>query len=350
MARANTRQLQVFLTEYGYGLLGREARNTVEGRERQRAWFASTAAQARDLGIAGPMAFLLTPYLERNFSEFGLLMPAGSPADSSGAEPATPGLDWGGYAASPALKTLLGEGRAPWALRSWTAPPPPASSVVIDFVAGRGMLQAKSYCGYLLRGAHGGAVPGEGLVVLYNFGRAPESGELALGGDAWALGAGGSIAVLSLQPGERREIPVLVKPGQDRFEANPVKAVWRAKPGAQAVAAEVAAPPQAAGVTASKADSRGVAVRAGNQELFDVYIRATNGNLYQTWQRLWAKEGWQRYMERMGDFTMAFFGRANLPWRFADNEPAALVFFFRPEQLPVTYEIRRAQVVEYGRP
>jgi hypothetical protein len=86
------------------------------------------------------------------------------------------------------------------------------------------------------------------------------------------------------------------------------------------------------------------------QALFDPYIRTKNGNLFQTWQRLHAKEGWQSYMERMGNFTMGFFGRANLPWRFADNEPAALVFFFRPEQLPVTFEIRRAQVLEYAAP
>jgi len=35
------------------------------------------------------------------------------------------------------------------------------------------------------------------------------------------------------------------------------------------------------------------------------------------------------------------------PWRFAENRPAALVFFFRPEQLPATFEVRGAEIVRF---
>jgi hypothetical protein len=103
-------------------------------------------------------------------------------------------------------------------------------------------------------------------------------------------------------------------------------------------------------VTRSEAESRGLRAPAPDQALFDVYFRTRNGNLFQTWQRLRGNGGWQRYMERMGNYTMAFYGRAQLPWRFTDNEPAALVFFFRPEQMPATFELRGGQAVEFAAP
>jgi hypothetical protein len=253
--------------------------------------------------------------------------------------------NWGGDEPSPALTTLLADGRKPFTPREWKVSTPPASPVVVDFVPGKGMLQAKNYCGYFLRGVFGGSVPGEGMLALYNFGAAPLSGELALDGDAWTLGTGARRMTLMLQPGERREIPVLVRPGQRRFESNPVRATWRVVPGAMTEAA--AAPPQTAEVSVSKADSRGVAAQAPVEASFDAYFRTKNGNLFGSWQRLKAKGDWQSYTERMGNFSMAFYCRANLPWRFRDNEPAALVFFFRPEKLPATYEVRQAEVLEF---
>jgi hypothetical protein len=245
---------------------------------------------------------------------------------------------------------LLEDGRRPTVEQRWAVCTPPASSVVIDFVAGEGMLQAKNYCGYFLRSGHGGSIPGEGMLVLYDFGREPVSGELVLDGDAWTFGTGTQRATLLLQPGQRREIPVLVRFRRQSFEANPVRATWRVVREPRNETAAIPPPPPTPEVSVSKAESRGIAVAAPFEASFEPYIRTRNGNLYQTSQRLMAREAWQLYMERMGNITMAFFGRANLPWRYTDNEPASLVFFFRPEQLPATFEIRRAQVVEFVAP
>lgn len=83
--------------------------------------------------------------------------------------------------------------------------------------------------------------------------------------------------------------------------------------------------------------------RAGN--MMDVYFRTENGNLYQTWPRVRVDANWMTYAVRSADFTMAFFGRAELPWRLADNRPASLVFFLRPATLPAIFEVRDARLV-----
>jgi hypothetical protein len=77
---------------------------------------------------------------------------------------------------------------------------------------------------------------------------------------------------------------------------------------------------------------------------FDVYFRTANGNLFQTWPRLRTGEAWRGYAAAAQNFTMAFYGRAALPWRFGENRPAALVFFFRPEKLPAVFTVRGAVV------
>jgi hypothetical protein len=74
----------------------------------------------------------------------------------------------------------------------------------------------------------------------------------------------------------------------------------------------------------------------------DVYFRTENGNLFQVWPRLLAERTWRGYAEAAENFTMAFFGRAKLPWRFLENRPVALVFFLRPTRLPAVFEIRHA--------
>ncbi|MDZ7901383.1 MAG: hypothetical protein U5L01_02050 [Rheinheimera sp.] len=53
---------------------------------------------------------------------------------------------------------------------------------------------------------------------------------------------------------------------------------------------------------------------------------------------------WGGYAEAAENFTMAFFGRAKLPWRFVENKPVALVFFLRPEKLPAVFEIKDAAI------
>jgi hypothetical protein len=83
-------------------------------------------------------------------------------------------------------------------------------------------------------------------------------------------------------------------------------------------------------------------------ERFDVYFRTTNGNLYTIWPPLVASSTWQICTQNQESFTMAFWGRANLPWRFSDNKPAALVFFFRPKRLPTTYDVKDVGIVRWA--
>ena len=91
-------------------------------------------------------------------------------------------------------------------------------------------------------------------------------------------------------------------------------------------------------------DSRPSDIKTG--QYFELYFRTANGNLYQVWPRQYATANWQRYTEVKENYTMAFYGRANLPWRFRDNRPVSLVFFFRPNRLPATFEIKNAQIVK----
>ena len=80
------------------------------------------------------------------------------------------------------------------------------------------------------------------------------------------------------------------------------------------------------------------------QAWLDVYFRTENGNLYQVWPRVRTERGWQSYAEAAENFTMAFYGRAERPWRFREGRPVALVFFLRPENCPATFEITGAAI------
>ena len=246
--------------------------------------------------------------------------------------------------------------------RTQCAASAPPSPVVVDFVAGQGLAQSKTSGGYFLQGGHARGQPAEGLLVVYNFGDRPARGKLVLEGDAWILAGGSRQMAMELAPGDRREVSVRIAPPGNRFVAHRVRAVWReadlaarkAESGGRITAdeqVEKMPPPQPTPkVTKSEAVSRGVRTPVAGQALFEMYFRTLDGNLYGTWPRLTATEQWARYMERMGNFSMAFYGRADPPWRFEDNQPAALVLFLRPAELPATFEIRWAQVAEFAAP
>ena len=76
----------------------------------------------------------------------------------------------------------------------------------------------------------------------------------------------------------------------------------------------------------------------------EVYFRTANGNLYGGPPRMRPGEAWATYAQSAQNFTMWFFGRAELPWRFRENRPVALVFFLRPAELPFTLEVRNAEI------
>ncbi len=363
------RELPIFLTEYGYGLLGKDARSTPEGRARQEAWFSSVQTQIHALGIEGAMAFLLTPYLEADWNEFGLLVAAEKePSRVESREPKAEATSMAPGAAQPfqlsafnfqpsaALAALVSDSHRPTTPVTWSVPavaaPPP---VILDFVAGAGLAQAKSYAGYFMTGDTGRAgKSAEGQLVAYNVGTEPVSGELRLGGDAWTLSDGSHAFTLTLNPNERREIPVKISPTLRHFAPQSARATFHPmeRPAKTDTSNPSPSKVRPSGVPSIQpsATPRPVQAAAPLQAQFETYLRTTNGNLYQTWPRPTATENWRPYSERLGNFTMAFFGRAQQPWRLAENTPAALVFFFRPGELPLTFEIRRPQVIEFAAP
>ncbi|HEY8932047.1 MAG TPA: hypothetical protein VIM44_01905, partial [Rariglobus sp.] len=270
------KRLPVFITEYGYGSLDGEARNTVEGRVRQWRWFASLAKQIRALRPEGPMAFLFNPYYEVNLNEFGLLatipkflatsgpfvgpdlvsgradgaasrkvrpyieLASGSrlasgqqlatsvytPSDFGENRPqpwmARIGQKVGESYASPALAYLWDYAeRHPYRARDWTVRATPPSPVVIDFVADENLVQAKRSGGYAVKGFSPEWSPvlerfGRGRLVVYNLGAAAVSGELVITDPTLVVAL--PAAAITLAPGERREVPLQVRVSGESWE------------------------------------------------------------------------------------------------------------------------------------
>ncbi len=424
--KEGARELPVFLTEYGYGLLDGAAGRTEEGRDRQARWFREVGAQLRELRPQAAMAFVLMPYLELGISEFGLLI---DDADGSGAAAkgqrlrVSPALAW-----LLAERTMEGENALSWRVAGGVN----ESAVVLDFVAGEGLEQRKSFLGYFARGeTAGGRSSGVGEVVVYNFSEAAVAGVLRLG--AGLSSEGRSELALTLEAGERRMVRVRAEVeaavfrgvrsetvfsvgdgGGSSVSARLITTWW---PDPAVMAVEVVSDFSHEGKTADAVAerllarwraseepalqrqgrwlvSRGVSVAesAGGKWSFkvdalpeeparpamvelplpegfvfepgmllefahrlaegsvereawlDVYFRTENGNLYQVWPRLQAARDWRGYAEAAENFTMAFFGRARLPWRFVENRPVALVFFLRPEKLSAIFEIEDAAI------
>jgi hypothetical protein len=300
----------IFLTEIGYGMLGKAARDTKEGRLRQWRWFKSVGEQAGSLRIEAPMAFYLPPYLEYDTLEFGLTVPVAQRTEDGGQRTMTKPNEWvagglrygiedfrtksaepwmkyigqeiGENEMTPALAWWLGA-RKPSSLRSqvsglaeeprsWTVSVPTPSPVVIDFLPGEGFSPIKRYNGRFVTGLTAGEEP-------------------------------------------------------------------RAKGEAKGLAPETK-PPLPPGSLPS-------ALR--RHEEFMIHVRTVNGNLYEVYPTRQATAEWQTYSEAQQNFTLSFYGRAELPWRFKDNQPASLVLVLYPKQLPAVYEFHRAQLVQIGK-
>jgi hypothetical protein len=342
------------------------------------------------------MAFLLKPYLDNDRQEFGLLMQAkdgdrmpeaGSREDRTSEKPegqrtrspddqkssvsaSDPTIRPSGLPAaafpssdlrppssvlrppsSPALSALIADSTTPIPAQAWsTSEPSPQTSIVIDFVAGTGLTQSKNYTGYLTGGDFGlPGQPASARLVLYNFGSETITGDLQLAGASWTLADASRMATLTLAPGERRELPVLITPAPI-FAPQPATVTFR--PSAFPALRSSDSPPSGvrpptSGVNPSASiqpEARAIATAMPGQLIFDVYIRMANGNLFSVGSPFSATAAAQHQAQRLGNLSMAFFGRAELPWRFETSEPAALVFFVRPDPkpLPVTLEISRA--------
>jgi hypothetical protein len=296
------KSLPVFMTEIGYGMLGKNERDTKEGRLRQWRWFKSVGEQIATLRPEAPMAFYLRPYLEYDTSEYGLSVPARQvtekaetrklkaegwiaggveyTAEDFGASKAEQwmrdiGQKLGGNEMTPALVQWLAGRRSAKAAtgsRSWSVSTNAPSPVVIDFLPGEGLSHIKRY--------NGSFVTGREPPVHKN----PETGDLKPEGTP-----------------PKPKIP-------DQKPETPIP----------------------------------------RSEEFILQIRTQNGNLYEVYPTRQAGSDWQRFIEPGNNFTMAFYGRASLPWRFNDNKPASLVVVMYPKQLPATYEFRRPQLLKLG--
>jgi hypothetical protein len=243
------RELPVFITEYGFGLLDEDARNTVAGRVRQWQWFAAVVKQVHALRPEGPMAFLVNPYFEAGLNEFGLSMVqkpvfgvvedrgakntrGGTPMPREGEQLSFNPTDFGAHGAAPWMARIgqkLGDHyaspalaylwdyaeRNPYRPKGWRVCAPAPSPVVVDFIPEVDMTQWKSGGGYLLGGAErltgaGKQLGGGGRVVLYNFSREEIAGQ-------WGVEGQGGPQALVLGAGERREVPVEFKVQAGRF-------------------------------------------------------------------------------------------------------------------------------------
>jgi hypothetical protein len=385
-ARPIDRELPVFLTEYGFGALDKITRDTKEGRERQRAWFASVGEQIRALGIEGAMAFVLMPYLERDQNEYGLLMtqPISQKVSSLASLPPVNGPEKiGSNFASPALEQLLADGTKPLVPHRWRVTTPPPSAVVVDFIPGKGLGEMKTYGGYFLVGQAGRDYPAEGQLVVYNFTDHAITGEIRLSGNSWRLAAPppnnqepitsnvppgpnneqpitNNVLPLALAPFDRRLIPIQIATHLTRFVAAEVGANFTERALSAAELAEIEAqkrpetavlrpstPATPPSPVVSPPPNSSAAIRL---DMFECYFRTENGNLYQTWPRLLPSTTWRTYMQRTENFTMAFHGRAHEPWRFFENKPTSLVFHFHPDEFPVTYEVRHERLARFFTP
>jgi hypothetical protein len=226
------RQLPIFLTEIGYGMLGESDSKTVAGRVRQWRWFKAVAPQIESARIEGPMAFLLRPYLESGLNEFGLTMvpAAGSSRESLRKEFISGGLGFsaedfgerspqpwmniigqkvGDAEASPALAYIIDyEKRHPYKARSWSVQAAPPSHIVIDFLAGQDMRAIKSSQGYALEGRVQHSYTGVGELRIYNFSDHVLAGHLVSTSRVSVALASPNGSNLELGSQEMRSLPV----------------------------------------------------------------------------------------------------------------------------------------------
>lgn len=312
------RSYPIFLTEVGYGMLGKGARETKEGRLRQWRWFHDVGLQAHKLGIEAPMAFYLPPYLEYERMEYGLTVATAQRTEDRGRrteDPPTPkgfgvasggrntgkrerrsesgeqkvvhtswtagGItyapsDFGVGAAEPWMEmigTKFGENEVTpalaWWLESrkldrsaaitWQATAAPTTPVVVDFIPGGGMLALKRYLGHFV------------------------SGE------------------------DERQVTAVQKPDAVSPPSRPTP--------------------------------------AERTEEFMVHVRTEDGALHEVYPLRPAGAAWQNYLEQGRNFTLSFYGRSGPRWRFEGKRPVSLVFVFYPKELPATFEFRHPELV-----
>lgn len=156
--------LPIFLTEYGFGLLDRFDRHTIEGRKRQKRFFELTLPSVTDGTITGAMAFVFMPWLgPHSDNEFGLLAETQSPQGSKGLN--VESLNVADKTPSDSkppkhddVQKWSDSGSRPSDVETFSLLNPTGlSPVVLDFLAEENTQSVKRYNGHLLQRAKAAA-------------------------------------------------------------------------------------------------------------------------------------------------------------------------------------------------
>lgn len=253
-SKGKRRRLPVMLTEHGFSGVSGPERHGAEVRVDQWRWFRSVGEQIKELRIGAPMAFYLPPYYERKLIEFGMTV---RPADEEerrddgtkqgaaalragglafrpedfGVQRVEPwmeriGARVGGNEALPALAWLWDAAeRNRYRPRDWEIEAPEPSPIVIDVVAGVGLVQLKRYNGYMIANPEkdGGAARGAGELVIYNFSDRPIRGRLRWEGEGGTRIAWTTNDVLTVGAMERATVPFEATSQSDVFAGGKLK-------------------------------------------------------------------------------------------------------------------------------
>lgn len=129
----------------------------------------------------------------------------------------------------------------------------------------------------------------------------------------------------------------------------PLPAGWRLEPGEVfCYRHRVLDGPGAVELAWDKPDPRRRRQTGNFGTIAESYFRTTDGKLFSAGSRTAPTGEWWRFQQGPESFGMRFLGRTTPPWRFEDNQAAALVFFMRPGRLPAIYEVRDPHVARWN--
>jgi hypothetical protein len=343
------KSLPVFLTEIGYGMLGRKACDTKEGRLRQWRWFKSVGEQVAQLRPEAPMAFYLPPYLEYDTLEFGLTVPAKQGAEKPEARNLKPeGWVAGGieYTALDFAEPEFGHKKAQKGTKENSSVN--SAVTVLNKESVEKAPKAEAWMKLI-----GKEIGGNEITPALAQWLALRAARLSARGYSLPGVGANNQQLTTDNSGEPRPWIVRVpaaSPVVIDFIAGdgllPIKRYNGSFVTGTVTSMEHGAKSQGPKPTNNQEPLTNNGIP--RSEEFMIHVRTANGNLYEVYPTRLATPEWQSYMEPQDNFTMSFYGRAELPWRFRDSRPVSLVVVMYPKVLPTVYEFRRMQLLRLG--